>query len=59
MGIFNTPLGMGVNHDPINISPFNISVSPGEGFPPIGSEFITTEAGVLITTESAVDIITE
>lgn len=59
MGILNTALGINIKENPIIFSPYTAGFQEGEGFPPIGSEFITTEDGIHIDTESATDIITE
>lgn len=59
MGTLNTALGMGIKENPIIFSPFVAGFNEGQGGAPSGSDDLTTEAGVLITTESAIDIITE
>ena len=59
MAIFNTPLGMNVDANPVVFSPFSINSSYGEPFPPIGSEEITTEDGSPIAIENGDVLITE
>ena len=61
MGILQNKLGINVtNHDPLKYSPFSNSVDEGEPFIPPTSDFMITETGIFMITESTLDfMITE
>lgn len=61
MGVLQNKLGMNLtNHDPVVQSPFTNHFDEGESFPPPTSEFMITETGILMITESTLDfMITE
>ena len=61
MGILQNKLGINVtNHDPLKYSPFSNSADEGEPFIPPTSDFMITETGVFMITESTLDfMITE
>ena len=53
MGILQNALGINLtNHDPVNDSPFSNSYDQGESFPPPPSEYMITELGVFMLTET-------
>ncbi len=61
MGILQNALGINLtNHDPLVDSPFNNSEAQGQSFPPPGSEFMITETGIYMITETTLSrMITE
>ena len=57
MGILQNALGINLtNHDPLIDSPFSNSFDHGESFPPPGSEFMITEAGLFMLDQDGVEL---
>lgn len=57
MGILQNALGINLtNHDPLIDSPFSNSFDQGESFPPPGSEFMITEAGLFMLDQDGVEL---
>ena len=53
MGVLNNALGINLtNHDPIIESPFNEGESYGYVNPPPGSDYMITETGLYMLTET-------
>lgn len=53
MGILQNKLGINLtNHEPLVFSPFSDSADNGEPFIPPGSDFMITETGIFMITES-------
>ncbi len=61
MGVLNNALGINLTvHDPLIDSPFTGYEFQGQSFPPPGSEFMITETGIYMITETALErMITE
>ncbi len=61
MGVLQNALGMNLtDYDPLINSPFNNSEAQGQSFPPPASEFMITETGIYMITETALErMITE
>lgn len=59
MAILNTPLGMGINYNPITDSPYVIQDDVGVTYAPPGDGDLTTEGGTFILTEGLVNLSTE
>ena len=56
MGILQNPLGINLtNHEPLIDSPFTGYEAQGQSFPPPGSEYMITEAGIYMITETALE----
>jgi hypothetical protein len=57
MGVLQNPLGINLTkHQPLIDCPFNASYDQGESFPPPGSEFMITEDGIFMITETSLDL---
>lgn len=57
MGILNRNLGINLtNEDPLQNSPFSESASESYVNPPSGSEYMITEIGEFMLTESGVNL---
>jgi hypothetical protein len=57
MGILHNKLGISLTrHQPLTDSPFVNSFDEGEPFIPPGSEFMITETGIFMITESTLDL---
>lgn len=57
MGILQNALGINLtNFDPLIDSPFNNGRDKGESFPPPGSDYMITETGIFMITESSLDL---
>lgn len=61
MSIWNVPLGLGIEHNPIVDSPYiqQFDIGVGNPVPPTPYEFLATESGVDILTENLEFILTE
>lgn len=61
MGVLNNALGINLTvHDPLLDSPFTAYEAQGQAFPPPGSFFMITEAGIYMIDETTLDrMITE
>lgn len=57
MGILNRVLGINLtNNDPLIDSPFNEGSNESYIVPPPGSEYMITETGLFMQTESGIDL---
>ena len=57
MGVLQNPLGISLtDYMPIINSPFNNSEAQGQAFPPPGSDFMITEDGKFMLTETGLNL---
>ncbi len=59
MNVFSTPLGLGINDNPVVDSPFIQEDNIGFAHPPIGSRYLLTEDGKKIQTENGEFLLTD
>ena len=57
MGILQNALGINLtDHNPLIDSPFSNSADNGESFPPPPSDYMITENGLFMLTETGLDL---